>query len=156
MKNTQVHLATLLGSIQVIFMIALGNTLAAAADANAEFRTVDVFIDSKGAPLGAYQLEWRVAAGQAKIVGIEGGEHPAFKEPPFYDPKAMQHERAILAGFKVAESAKLPKGRMRIATIHLQVADGKPCKYSIQRAAGVDHDGERISIEASTEERNSQ
>jgi len=156
MKNTLVHLATLLASIQVIFMIALRNNTAAGADANVEFRTVDVFIDSKGAPLAAFQLEWRVASGQAKIVGIEGGEHPAFKEPPFYDPKAMQHERAILAGFRVAESAKLPKGRVRIATIHLQVTDGKPCQYSIQRAAAVDHNGEHILIEASTEERNTQ
>ena len=153
MKNRLHHLVTFFPILSAALMILLGHHSAAA---EAEFRAVDIFIDSKGQPLAAYQLDWKIASGQAKIVGIEGGDHAAFKEPPFYDPRAMQKDRAILASFKVAESEKLPKGRLRVATIHLQVPNGKPCKYSIQRAAAVDNNGERISIEASSQERTTQ
>ena len=49
--------------------------------------------------LAAYQIEFSVTNILTKIVGIEGGQHPAFREPPFYDPKAMQQERVIIAAF---------------------------------------------------------
>ena len=72
------------------------------------FRTVDIYVDSKQQSVAAYQLEWTTPGGDAKIVGIEGGENPAFKEPPYYDPKAIQHERVILAAFSTANVEALP------------------------------------------------
>ena len=54
-----------------------------------------------------------------KIVGIEGGEHEAFKQPPYYDPAALANDRVIIAAFNTGQ--ELPTGRTRVATIHLQI-----------------------------------
>jgi len=120
---------------------------------NFEFRVVDVFIDPKGKPLAAYQLDWRAISGNAKIVGIEGGEHPAFRNPPYYDPKAIQQERVIVAAFNVNEESGLPKRRTRVATIHLRTKAGARCEYRVGKAEGATTDGRRISIETTSVER---
>lgn len=118
-----------------------------------EFRVVDIFIDPKGKPLAAYQLDWRVASANAKIVGIEGGDHPAFRNPPYYDPKAIQQERVIVAAFNVSEDTGLPKRRTRVATIHLQTKAGARCDYRLTKAEAATSDGHRISIETTSRER---
>src|SRR5512140_2968924 len=83
----------------------------ATEEGRSRFGAVDIYVDSGSTPLAAYQLEFTATNGVAKIVGIEGGEHTAFRQPPFYDPKAIQHERVILAGFSTADAAGLPIGK---------------------------------------------
>lgn len=117
------------------------------------FRAVDVLVDSKGKPLAAYQLEVSARKGTVKIVGIEGGEHPVFKDPPFYDPKAMQHERVIIAAFSTARAERLPRGRTRVATIHVQVTGEEQPQYSVKCQAAASVEGEKIPVTASIEER---
>src|SRR5205809_7472661 len=90
-------------------------------EGRSRFCAVDIFIDSKSAPLAAWQIEFATTNGVAKIVGIEGGETQPFRNPPFYDPKAMQQDRVIIAGFSTEPARKLPVGKIRVATIHLQV-----------------------------------
>ena len=115
------------------------------------FCAVDIYVDSKAAPLAAYQLEFAVTNGIAKIVGIEGGEHEAFHEPPFYDPKAMQHERVILAAFNTGN--QLPSGKTRVATIHLQVVGSAPLQCELKLQAAGNAAGTRILAETSFDER---
>src|SRR5690349_2445231 len=69
------------------------------------FRAIDIFVDSGSNPLAAYQLEFLATNGVAKITGIEGGENSAFKNPPHYDPKAMQHDRVVIAAFSTEPPA---------------------------------------------------
>src|SRR5690349_6090513 len=45
-------------------------------EGRSRFCAVDIFIDSGSTPLAAYQVRFAVTNGLAKIVGIEGGEHP--------------------------------------------------------------------------------
>jgi hypothetical protein len=139
--------------VQIITALATSFICSVAAAPGIEFRTVDLFIDSHDQPLAAYQLDWSIATQNATIVGIEGGEHPAFRNPPYYDPKAIQHERVIVAAFTVDSSTTLPKGRTRVATIHLQTTAGAACEYKFQKFEAADPDGRRISIEASSQER---
>jgi hypothetical protein len=108
------------------------------------FTSVDVLVDSDTQPLAAYQLTFTVTNTPAKIVGIEGGEHPAFKPPPYYDPKAMQQERVILAAFNTAPADQLPKGRTRVATIHLQVTGDQAPAPLIQLQVAAGPDGQPI------------
>lgn len=124
-----------------------------ATNAAIRFRTVDVFVDSKDKPLAAYQLEFAVTNTSAKIVGIEGGEHPAFAQPPFYDPKAMQRERVILAAFSTEAADKLPKGKTRVARIHIQSSGTAEVHFEtkLQTAAGAD--GKKLQAAVSSEER---
>src|SRR5688572_2021156 len=66
--------------------------LSRAAEVRSPFRVLDVYVDSGASALAAYQFEFNTAqkdAGELKLVGIEGGEPPAFREPPRYDPRAL-------------------------------------------------------------------
>jgi hypothetical protein len=117
------------------------------------FCAVDIYVDSRTAPLAAYQLHFFATNGAVKIVGIEGGEHPAFREPPFYDPKAIQHERVILAAFSTRAAQQLPTAKTRVATIHVQVSGSAPAGYGLKPQTAADPKGNKIKVEASWAER---
>ena len=80
---------------------------------------------------------------QIKIVGVEGGEHPAFKEAPYYDPAALMNERIIIAAFNTG--ADLPTTRTRIATIHLQITGDAEPQYDLILTTAADTDGEEMA-----------
>ena len=115
------------------------------------FEAVDIFVDSGAKPLAAFQLEFRVGNGDAKIVGVEGGSHAAFREPPFYDPKAIQQERVILAAFSTAKADQLPRNKTRVATIHLQINGTKEPEFTVKLKTAADADGRKIQAITSFE-----
>ena len=117
------------------------------------FQAVDIFVDSQTTALAAYQLEFAVTSGNAKIVGVEGGEHPAFAEAPFYDPKAIQQERVILAAFSTQTADKLPSGKTRVATIHLQISGTSELKFEAKLTTAASSDGGKIAVTVSTIEK---
>lgn len=102
------------------------------------FAWIDVTIDPQGRPLAAYQFELKTVAGDVKIVGIEGGEHAAFSEPPYYDPAALSNNRVIIAAFHTGKD--LPAGPTRVARIHVRVAGPVAPEFStdLQVAAGAE------------------
>jgi hypothetical protein len=122
----------------------------------AGFRVIDIYLDSRGAPLAAYQLEFADTNSVAKIVGIEGGESPAFSPPPYYDPKAMQQERVIIAAFSTNSPAELPHGRTRAATIHVQTSGTGEPRFELKLQAAADSTGTKLLVDASFEERKMQ
>ena len=122
-------------------------------EGRSRFCAVDIYVDSGGTPLAAYQLTFAATNGAVKIAGIEGGEHPAFRQPPVYDPKALQHERVIIASFSTAPAAELPAGKTRIATIHYQTTEAQPPRFEVKLQAAGDARGNRIPVQASFEER---
>jgi hypothetical protein len=111
-----------IGLVLGLLLLALSGNAQQSTTNNVRLLAVDIYVDSKGKPLAAYQLEFAATNGNPKIVGIEGGEHPAFRDPPHYDPKAMQQERVIIAAFSTMPESQLPSGRVRVATIHVQFA----------------------------------
>ncbi|PWU20643.1 MAG: hypothetical protein C5B50_03475 [Verrucomicrobia bacterium] len=119
----------------------------------AHFFAIDIYIDSKGTALAAYQFEFAATNSLVKIVGIEGGEHPAFRVPPFYDPKAIQHEKVIIAAFSTLPRANLPSGKTRVATIHLLKNGTRPPGFSLRLQAAGDPDGNRFFPQPSFEQR---
>lgn len=123
-----------------------------AAAGNIRFAYVDVFVDAGAKPLAAYQLDLRALGTPAvRIVGIEGGEHPAFKQPPYYDPKAIQNDRVILAAFSTEGAPNLPTGRTRVARVHVEItgpANAAP-EYTATLTAAADAAGERMPAEVS-------
>src|ERR1051325_5609458 len=138
-----------------LLLALLGSLLAQPAVTNqsVRFQAVDVFIDSKESPLAAFQLEFSVSTGDAKVVGVEGGEHPAFKNAPFYDPKAIQNERVIIAAFNTASGNQLPKGKSRVATIHLQITGEQKPDYAVKLETAATLEGRKITAETTHEER---
>ena len=127
-----------------------------AEESRIRFRAVDIYIDSANTPLAAYQLEFSVTNGVAKIVGIEGGSHRAFHEPPFYDPKAMQQERVIIAAFSTEEPKNLPTGKTRVATIHIQTIGIEQPAFQLKLETAGDSGGNRIPATVSAQEENTQ
>ena len=108
------------------------------------FESVDVYVQTEGKPLAAYQLDLRATEGDVKIVGIEGGEHAAFSNPPYYDTAAMQQDHVIIAAFSTAKAELLPTGRTRIATIHVQITGAQEPKFATELTVAATVDGAAI------------
>ena len=106
------------------------------------FEAIDIFVDSGDTSLAAYQFELSSDTPGVEFVGIEGGEHKAFSEPPFYDPRAMNNSRVILAAFSTAK--ELPKGRTRMARIHVQLEGPGLKEYRTKLSVSATTDGEEI------------
>ena len=138
----------LLPFILLIGVLLAGGAFAQDSGNNREkvsFRAVDVFVKSKGQPLAAYQVQVAFLGLKTKISGIEGGDHPAFKNPPLYDPKAMQKEQVIIAAYNTGTREELPKGKVRVATIHLYISGSKPPELTFKLVAAGTVDGEKIT-----------
>ena len=146
------------GSILLLLLFGLAAQLLAQqpADEEPRFCAVDIFVDSGSTPLAAYQLRFAVTNSAAKIVGIEGGEHSAFRQPPFYDPKAIQNEVAIIASFNTAPAVELPTRRTRVATIHLQTTGTTLPLFELELQTAADSQGNKIACIASLEKRKPQ
>jgi hypothetical protein len=106
------------------------------------FVAVDVRIDPLGHPLAAYQIEIVADPDRVRLVGIEGGEHPAFREPPFHDPAALGGARIILAGLSTRPD--LPRSSTRVATLHLGVTGNAPPRLEPRLEAAISPSGTRI------------
>lgn len=127
----------------------------ASADAS-RFMVVEVQVDSGAERLAAYQLAFTSTNGAVKIVGIEGGEHPAFQQPPYYDPVAMQQDRVVIGAFSTAPAGQLPSGVVRVASVHVMVAgNGKP-SFNTRIDAAATIDGRQIPVQISIKERGKQ
>jgi hypothetical protein len=122
-------------------------------DKGPRFLTLEVFVDSGTTPLAAYQVTVKATQGDVKIAGVEGGESPVFSEPPHYDPKALQKNHVILAAFSTKPAADLPRGKTRVATIHLQVTGKTEPKFSATLATAGTVDGTKINATADAKEK---
>jgi hypothetical protein len=109
------------------------------------FVPVHIYLDPHGKPLAAYQFELKARTGRIKIVGVEGGAHPAFQDAPYYDPAALLNDRIIIAAFNTGHD--LPTARTRIATIHLQILGDAEPQYELKLMAVADDNGQEIPAE---------
>ena len=114
------------------------------------FRAVDVIIDTGDAPLAAYQFELAAETGTIAIVGVEGGEHPAFAEPPYYDAAALQKNHIIIAAFST--QTDLPAGKVRVARVHVQVTGDTEPEYVVVLRVAASPDGTHIPATATASE----
>lgn len=117
--------AIILAALLLMVSLAPAQLLNDAPRNPIRFTNVDVLIDPHGADLAAYQLEFVADPQRVTLVGIEGGQHQAFKQPPYYDVKALSGNRVILAALNAGKD--LPREKTRVATLHLQIkGDAKP------------------------------
>jgi hypothetical protein len=114
------------------------------------FTHVNVYIDSKDQPLAAYQFELKTTVGDVEIVGIEGGEHAAFAEPPYYDPAALRNDRVIIAAFNTGK--QLPTGKNHVARIHVQITGEPQPTYAIALTVAASPEANRIPATATIEQ----
>lgn len=113
-------------------------------DVPVRFAYVDIVLDAGDVPLAAWQVELDAGRG-VTIVGVEGGEHAAFAEPPYYDPKAMMRDRVILGALDTGND--LPVGKTRVARVHVQIETAQPT-YELSVTAAATTDGTGIDVDA--------
>jgi len=123
----------------VVLLVVGGSTArqqvepAPVQESQPRFAWVDAWIDSHGQPLAAYQFELKSSGGGVTLIGVEGGEHPAFTPPPYYDPKANLQNRIVIAGFNTGDD--LPRGRTRVARVMVRVTGKASYTATLQVAA---------------------
>ncbi len=124
---------------------------AGAADAAPRFSSVDIYADSLGKGLAAYQIEILADPARSALVGVEGGDsQPSakfFAEPPYYDPSALHDSgggRVILAALTTEPNP--PTGKVRVARLHFrETGEGTP-ELSARLMAAAGPGGERIEV----------
>jgi hypothetical protein len=126
-------------SLLVLAWIGLGQ--------DARFVAIDIYVDAGDRALAAYQIE--ITAGDAtergtRIVGVEGGEPQCFASPPYYDPKALEGRRIIVAAFTTDPDA--PRGKMRVARLHFFEERSGEIDYRAEAIAAAAPGGERIPV----------
>ena len=109
------------------------------------FAPLQLYVDSGSRSLAAYQFELKATAGQIKIVGVEGGQHPAFAMPPYYDPAALSRDHVILAAYNTGD--ELPTGKTRVARVHVMVSGATP-RYAVKLTVAAGPDGNEIDATA--------
>jgi hypothetical protein len=109
------------------------------------FEAMDLWIDSGGEPLAAYQVEITYDKSSVKIVGLEGGQTSAYTNAPYYDRDGFDSGRIVVAAFTTDEDA--PKGRTRVARIHLAVAGKDEPDLAGKLMAAAKTGGKRITPE---------
>lgn len=120
--------------------------LAFALPARAEqFKAYDIVITPHGEALAAYQVELIADDPGARIVGVEGGDDPAFQEAPYYDPAALQTGRIIIAAFDTGPNP--PNQTTRVATVHMIEPDDCDSGHTMDLTVAVDAHGNDIGAD---------
>jgi hypothetical protein len=122
----------------------------------AEFAVFDVYVDAGRESLAAYQLKISDDAAAVKIVSVEGGEHASFAEAPKFDEKAMQRDVIKIAAFSLDAKKKLPVGRVRVASLHVEIGPGLIPEWKAVVEAAARPGGGKIKAEVSISKRENQ
>lgn len=112
------------------------------ADGDVRFTPLAIALDVDG-PVAGYQLELVVESGEATIVGVEGGEAPGFEDAPYYDPAALAGGRIVIGALSTEHV--LPRGRQRVAVVHMREAGPAPVEYELRLMAAANASGERTA-----------
>jgi hypothetical protein len=107
------------GDSQSILLSCTKVTSRKLTNVGTRFVAVDVYVDAGDRKLAAWQVEIDTDD-RAAIVGVEGGEPAAYREPPAYDPAALQGGKIILAAFTTGDA---PSGKVRVARLHLMESE---------------------------------
>lgn len=123
------------------------------------FLAIDIQLPAKEAnQLEAFQLEifQLNSTDSYQLVGVEGGEVFGFEEPPYYDPKAINGQRVILAAIKSDakganenQSSSEVSGTQRLVRLHWvgSVPLKSPDEFKIKRAMFLGSSGSVIQAE---------
>ena len=125
-------------------------SLAQAAE-DGRFRAVEIYLESID-PIAAWQFELTDLQGQMSIVGVENGESPAFADAPYYDREAVRQgsaDRIVVADFSLAKETDLPRGRIRLATLHVMMTEPDTTGLSLKLIAATNSSGQAVAARIS-------
>jgi len=137
-------------------LVVLGTVAALALMAQPEvgrFTTVDLYVVSD-TPVAAWQVELAERSGAMQIVGIERGDDATFRDPPYYDRVVLERaatERIVLASLSLSGADQLPRGRVRIARLHVRTIGAAQPDYEARLIAAGTADGRPIDAQLNLE-----
>jgi hypothetical protein len=137
-------------------LAALGTAAALSLSAQpgaGRFTTVDLYVVSD-TPVAAWQVELSERGGAMQIVGIERGDDATFRDPPFYDRVVLERaatDRIMLASFSLSDAEQLPRGRVRVARLHVRASSAAEPDYEARLVAAGTADGRPIDAQLSLE-----
>jgi len=120
------------------------------------FAAIDIYVQSTE-PLAAWQFELTETTGAMAVVGVENGSAPAFADAPRFDLAAIDADRAdriIVADYSLADSDELPRGRTRIATVHVRLTGTQTPEFHLELIAAGNAAGQPIPADADFELQN--
>ena len=101
--------------------------------------------------VAAWQVQVDCPDPEALLVGVENGDADAFPDAPHHDPAALQGRRIILADYSTAARESLPRGRIRLATLHVERPAGMRPGLTVSDPLFATHDGARIQASVTLE-----
>ena len=138
----------------VLAVLCAATVLSTTAQPEASyFTTVDLFVVSD-TPVAAWQVELTERRGAMQIVGIERGDDATFRDPPFYDRVVLERavtERIVLASYSLSDAEQLPRGRVRVARVHVRTTGAVEPVYEARLIAAGTADGRPIDARLSLE-----
>ena len=129
-----------------VFVVAALMCAFAAQAAESRFAALDIYTETIE-PLAAFQFELTERHGVMQVVGIENGDNPGFAHAPYYDRDAVQQgsaDRIVVASYSLADRSVLPRGRERIATVHVRLRGAIAPEFNLKLIAATDSDGRAI------------
>lgn len=114
-------------------LLLIAGTVFAQDDDAVRFQAIDIFLDSP-APVAAWQFELTETSGAMKVVGVENGDSAVFGDAPYYDREAVQlgtADRIVVADFSLADETELPRGRIRVATVHVMLSGDDQPEFNV-------------------------
>ena len=133
-------------TVLLLMTAALSPPAWAYADTPVRFTTVDVYLDSPDR-FAAWQFELTDRNASMTVVGVENGDSPAFSDAPYYDRDAVARgvaDRIIVADFSLADAARLPSGRTRIATLHLMLPETGEPDFELRLVTATTREGDAV------------
>ena len=139
--------------LRFVAALMLLAALPALADSPIGFVTVDVYIDV-GEPMAAWQLELAARTAGVRVVGVENGDSDAFDGAPYYDREAVEDgrsDRIVVADYSLADENELPKGRVRVTTLHVMVSGTEAPEFDTRLIVATSRRGASLDAEISAE-----
>jgi hypothetical protein len=133
--------------------IELAGAQAVAEPQSVRFAAIGVYVESPE-PLAAWQFELTESTGSMTVVGIENGDSPAFAGAPRYDLGAVDADRAdriVVADYSLAAREELPRGRTRVATVHVRLMGTQAPDFELELVTAGNADGRAIAALADLE-----
>ncbi len=117
------------------------------------FSYVDIFVDSHETPLAAYEFELKATSGDAKFVGVAGGDDRGFQNPPYYDQARMEYQkpaRIVIGAFSLAD--RLPTGKTRVARVSVATEGNEKPTFAVRMIVAGAKGGAEIAAEVTLAE----
>lgn len=130
----------------IVSLILMGSCClgqAFAEDDSVRFSAMDIYLTS-AEPVAAWQFELNDHHGLMKVVGVEKGESAAYARVPYYDREAVrlgEADRIVVADYSLADVARLPSDRTRIATVHLMLSGDDDADFNLFLITATTYDG---------------